>query len=554
MSRHDDLLDLVDGYLAGTLDGEALADLNRRLIANPQDCRVFSAAIAHDLLLRQQPYAAEPNPPLVAPVAPISRGQAWWRPWRRAASLVASAAALLVLVGGMFLLPRADAPVGHIVSVDAPDGDAGQLHRPDQRSEPLAIGLPIRAGDRVAVALGAAIEVRFSNEDTRLGLGSRTTVRVTAQTDGVHLGLDTGSLVAQVAPQPPGKRLHVATPHSAITVLGTRFCVATRDERTSVEVDHGSVEVSTADAGETAQVAAGERVVADSGKPLARSSSAVRWPDRRPLGVMMLCRNSSGWATNPRGWFGDAKVDTTMPAGLVAFNRRLDEQVTRTIANLQATGAQGVVFWDLEGLEHPPGYVGDPRLLSTLAPEMDAAVDRVMARLRAAGFAVGVTVRTESAERPSGGGLVFRTLSDPVQQVQAKIAYAQNRWGATIFPLLGEKGDALALGTICRRINASSPGVLLVPTGADAETYRWGAPWFDPVKTRTTLAPDEARRTDADAFAVIALLEAPYLKSHHDDLVRAVRAGDVLSFRAWTANPEQQAVRAIHQAAASPAP
>jgi hypothetical protein len=442
--------------------------------------------------------------------------------------------------------------VAHIVAIDAPGGAAGQLHLPDQRSVPLTPGLAVRSGDRVAVAVGAAVELLAVGEDTRLGLGSRTTVRVRAAADGLHLGLDTGTLRAEVAPQPPGRQLQVATPQSAITVLGTRFCVASFDLRTSVEVDHGSVRVAASDAsGATVseRLVAGEHLVAEQDKPLVRHANAVTWPDRRPLGVMMLCRATSGWASNPRGWFNDPKVDTTTPAGLADFNRRLDTLLDGTIANLREVGAQGLVFWDVEGLEHPPGYVGDPRLLATLAPEMDAAIDRVMARLRGAGFAIGVTVRTESAERPAGGGLVLRPLSDPVQQVQAKIAYAQQRWGATIFPLLGEKGDALAMGTICRRINAASPGILLIPTGADAETYRWGAAWYDPARSGTTLAPDEARRSHPEAFGVIALLEAPWIRSHRDDLLRTVAAGDVLTFRAWTRNAEQAAIGEIVRAA-----
>ncbi|MBA3699773.1 MAG: FecR domain-containing protein [Planctomycetes bacterium] len=546
MSPRDELLDLVDRYLAGTLSGHVLTQFENRLREEPAACRMFWAALNHELLLRQYPFAEAAQPRTAAAAIPLTTP--WWqRPARR---LAASAAVLLIALGALVLptvLPSSNI-IARIAMITAPTGDAGLLHRANQQTEPLRADVAIHAGDRIAVALGATVEVRFVHEDTVLGLGSRTTVRLTQDAGGTQLGLDSGTLRAAVAAQAAARQLTVTTPQATIAVIGTRFSVTANDARTSVEVDHGRVRVSAADAA-SIDLTAGQGVVAEPGKPLTTAwSENLRWDDRRPLGVMMLCRDTSGWATNPRGWFGDAKVDVTTPAGLTAFNRRLDTLIDSTIANLKNVNAQGVLFWDLEGLEHAPGYVGDARLLSALAPEMDAAADRIIARIRSAGFAIGMTVRTEAAELPAGGALVFRRVSDPTQQVQAKIAYAQRRWGATIFPILGNGGDALTMSAICRRISAASPGVLLIPTGADGDTYRWSAPWVNPAQpaTITIASSTEARRGQPHAFAVIAPLEKAYLQQHYADLVQAVRAGDVLTFRAWNRNAEQQTVRSIY--------
>jgi len=550
MSPRDELLQQVDGYLAGTLNVQQQAQLEQCLRAEPAACRMFWAALNHELLLRQYPFAEAAQPRTAA--ASIPRTAPWWQ--RPALRFAASAAVLLIAVGALLLpivLPARDI-IARIAMITAPTGDAGLLHRANQQTEPLRADVAIHAGDRIAVALGAAVEIRLAHEDTVLGLGSGTTVRLTQDASGTRLGLDRGALSAAVAAQAPGRQLTVTTPQATIAVIGTRFSVTTDDARTSVEVDHGRVRVSAADT-TSIDLTAGQGAVAEPGRPLTISwSENLRWDDRRPLGVMMLCRETTSWATNPRGWFGDAKVDVTTPVGLTAFNRRLDILIDTTIANLREVGAQGVVFWDLEGLEHPPGYVGDPRQIATLAPEMDAAADRIIARIRAAGFAVGMTVRTEAAERPASGGLTLRPVSDPVQQVQAKIAYAERRWGATIFPIIGERGDALAMSTICRRISAASPGVLLIPTGADVDTYRWGAPWLNPSQPSTRIPSTTARQTQPRAFGVIAPLETAYLQQHHDDLVQAVKAGDVMTFRAWHRNAEQQTVKAIYAEATAP--
>ncbi len=559
MSDRGLLLELVDDYLAGTLSGERLATLERRLRAEPDSCRRFWVALQHEILLRQYPYSGSAEQPLTVKTdskknakentttdestdATVSAPSAWWSRPRWA---LASCAALLVIAVSWALLHHGgDADVlARVAQLHAPTGDAGLLHHADQRTEPLRSDLVLRSGDRLSTALGTSLELRFTREDTVLGLGSQTTMTLSAGPEGVRVQLESGTLTAAVAHQTADRQVAITTPQATVAVIGTRFTVMTAGDRTSVEVDDGRVRITSAGTTTSQELGPGQAALAETGKPLAIARvPELRWDDRRPLGVMMLCREKAGWPNNPRGWFGDAKVDVMSPSGLAAFHRRVDALIDSTLANLREVGAQGVVFWDLEG----PGYLGDPRRLATLAPEMDVVADRMMARLRAAGFAVGVVVRTESLVATPTGGWSFRPLADPVHDVQAKIAYAQKRWGATIFPLLGDGGNALTMTTICRRITAASPGVLLIPTGADADTWRWGAPWTNPAQSSTGITADTARQTLPGAFTVIAPLEGPYLTQHRDALVKSVAAGDVMTFRAWSGNPEQRAVKAIY--------
>ncbi len=267
---------------------------------------------------------------------------------------------------------------------------------------------------------------------------------------------------------------------------------------------------------------------------------------------MMLCTAATGWSGNPRGWFNDAALMATGPAGAAAFSRRCDEVIDQTIGILRAMDAQGVVFWDLEGREHALGYVGDPRQLARMAPEMEAFSDRMFARLRAAGFAVGMAVRTQEVIPGAAGGAPARlqAVSDPERQVAAKIEYARTRWGATIFPLLGASDRDLPMAELCRRVLAAEPGILLLPVADDGEAYRWSAPWQDPASPVLT-TPQAARARIPGAFGVFKTLERADLERDRDQLVQAVAAGDILTFRAWYHDPTHGPLTAILAAGAA---
>jgi len=123
----------------------------------------------------------------------------------------------------------------------------------------------------------------------------------------------------------------------------------------------------------------------------------LHWPDRRPIGVLFLASNFHSSATNPRGWFNDPGLDVTGTNGAQRFRQALLDYTDRSLAILKRTGAQGVIVWDLEGEQfpHKTSFIGDPRLLNRLAPEMAPVADEFFARLRNAGLRVGLTVRPQ---------------------------------------------------------------------------------------------------------------------------------------------------------------
>ncbi len=102
------------------------------------------------------------------------------------------------------------------------------------------------------------------------------------------------------------------------------------------------------------------------------------WFDRRPIGLDILADNGSNQPRllkNPRGWFNNStQVDVSTPAGLLQFRADLLSRAQGSVGVLASINAQGVNFWDLEGGEYASSiYLGDPRLIPCLAPEMEAS-------------------------------------------------------------------------------------------------------------------------------------------------------------------------------------
>lgn len=172
------------------------------------------------------------------------------------------------------------------------------------------------------------------------------------------------------------------------------------------------------------------------------AADTADWPDRRPIGTIFLATSGKNWPKNPRGYFNDPDLDVSTEAGKAELRRRMMDLADRTIARVNEVGAQGVVVWDIEGGEMPHAvtYLGDPRILSRVAPEMDAIADEFFARFREAGVPTGICIRpstivfADEGNYPWIKGRYGHTDGpDPVGVLSEKIAYARKRWGCTNF-------------------------------------------------------------------------------------------------------------------------
>lgn len=195
----DDLDGLLAACADGVLDADGAAALEARL-ADPAARRRAALWFAQERQLLD-----------------LHRG----RSRRRRGRWVAAAAAGLLLAAGALAWaawPRAE------------------LGRCDD-------GTAVRAGDELAAVAPRTLRLP---DGSALALDAGAVLAFPG--DGPPL-LRAGRLEAEVRPQPAGRGFVLATPHSAIEVLGTRFSVAVADGRSAVAVERGRVRVTDRAAG-----------------------------------------------------------------------------------------------------------------------------------------------------------------------------------------------------------------------------------------------------------------------------------------------------------------
>ncbi|MFP4056572.1 MAG: discoidin domain-containing protein [Candidatus Brocadiia bacterium] len=120
----------------------------------------------------------------------------------------------------------------------------------------------------------------------------------------------------------------------------------------------------------------------------------MTWKDRRPIGAIFI-GSGRGPDNNPRYWFKDDKLDVGTSEGRGQLREKMMQHADRCIAVLKSVNAQGMVLWDPEGGEnpHPTTYIGDPRMVELVAPEVADIYPEYFRRFRDAGLRVGCCLR-----------------------------------------------------------------------------------------------------------------------------------------------------------------
>ena len=300
----------------------------------------------------------------------------------------------------------------------------------------------------------------------------------------------------------------------------------------------------------------------------------MAWQDRRPVGTIFVGKGK-GPGSNPRKWFGSKDNDVRTAAGKAELRKLFMEFADRCIKSLKKTNAQGMVVWDPEGAEnpHPITYIGDPRMVRILAPEVEDIYPEFFKKFRDAGLRTGCCIRptqvylkdkkawshgtgSHGPERnPLGDdfsaiwpkGLPWWRFYPVVERMCRKIEYARKNWGCTIFYVdtngvyrqSGEKQKfawALLDSHVWRDISRRYPDVLLIPelrTGAPAQ-WAYTAQYLQPPYSGAR-TPPEVREWLPGAFSVcqsVNLSPADWDK-RRGELLDGVRHGDSLFFRGW---------------------
>ncbi len=285
------------------------------------------------------------------------------------------------------------------------------------------------------------------------------------------------------------------------------------------------------------------------------------WPDHRGIGCCFLSSIESRSKTNPTGWLHDSTVDTTTPAGLADWRTRMLARADKAAAVGKEMNAQGVIVWDIEGQRNPHAisYIGDPRLMPVLSPEMDPIADQFFKRLTDAGLRCGVTLRPTHVVRTPGGKNDWEHVNaeDIVAEIAGKLAYAKKRWGCTLFYVdstvrwdLSAEGE-FSLHTLpaefFQSLHRQFPDVLLIPEESSTRHYAYTAPYHEIMPPHNfTGTPATVRAAYPHAFSVIRVSDAPLIEHDADALVDAVRGGDVLMYRTWLDDPDNVPVKQIY--------
>ena len=308
---------------------------------------------------------------------------------------------------------------------------------------------------------------------------------------------------------------------------------------------------------------AGARIQDLSGDVLERYAGKypfqVNWNDHRPIGAIFLAGPQINVASNPRRWivnFGD--IDITNDKGKAAFRAALLKLADNSVQVLKDTGAQGMITWDPEGEEFLGAcYYGDPRLVPSLAPEMEfkndgvkSVIDEYFEKFRAAGLKVGVCIRPQGIAMVDGKP-VHQAADDEhaAQILRERIAYAKQRWGCTLFYVDSTATVSGSLNPdVFKAVADAYPDVLLIPENESMRYFAYSAPLNSYVHHRVTSTPAGARMVYPKAFSVLMAPDGDRPEDHHA-LVSAVRRGDILLFNGWYHSDGAKKIKRLYEEA-----
>lgn len=249
MKAADDDLpwEMLARYVAGGCDAAEADALSRRIESEPAVAEALADVLRHAVAIRDD---AEAHPDRTMVSAPRSR-------WTT--SILPYAVALITLLSAFLWLIRSGG--GHdLLTVTQADGSVRWTGAGGEIRETLEVGSTLPGGSLETVSEGSTLTVAFS-DGTSLTLLGRTAATISG--DGqktVHLR--SGSLSAEVSPQPSRRPLLIHTPTALLEVLGTRFEVDSDDANTRLAVNEGRVRLTRLVDGRVAEVSARHEAVA----------------------------------------------------------------------------------------------------------------------------------------------------------------------------------------------------------------------------------------------------------------------------------------------------
>lgn len=286
----------------------------------------------------------------------------------------------------------------------------------------------------------------------------------------------------------------------------------------------------------------------------------MSWGDRRPIGRLFLGgglprREALDRLKSLPGDLPDVTADAAVQA---AIRKKIDGG----IATARAMDAQGIILWDLEGttFPHATTYIGDPRMIRVLNPQMDQIIDGIMADMKANGLRVGITLRPSRViydEQKDDAKHSYGATAGPFEELDDKIVYAKERWGATLFyidtnffwrPYEGTWKSGRIAPQTWAALAEKHPDCLFIPEFGGAADYRSCAVYGE-ADMGSYGMPAMARQLYGESFRVVVVEDAdPY--ENFERFVGTVENGNALMTFCYAMTANVVAIQRIrHQAA-----
>jgi ferric-dicitrate binding protein FerR (iron transport regulator) len=240
--------ELLVRYAAGECDAQETAALSRRIETESAVAEALAEVLLQAVLVRDD---AQAHPEQLAMVENKPR-------WRTSVILGAMAAAVALLFSLIWLLQNGGER--DILTVTQVDGSVRWTGAGGEVRETLVTGSTLPGGSLETVSDDGTLVVAFT-DGTSLTLLGRTAATISDEGQkNVHLR--SGSLSAEVRPQPPQRPLLIHTPTALLEVLGTRFEVDSDEANTRLAVNEGRVRLTRLMDGRSAEVPAQHEAVA----------------------------------------------------------------------------------------------------------------------------------------------------------------------------------------------------------------------------------------------------------------------------------------------------
>ncbi len=231
-------------YLEGLADQEQLVQFNYYLHNQPNAAAQLTEIAALHAQLRELGHTHTAQP--IITDLPINKSTSKIRTSARRSTFsdrhspftlrrLALAAIIVITIGALALSVSTPAPNNRLI-IESGEVELTRAGNNVTISESITL-LPkdqfsTRANSRAVI---------LTDDGSRMVIAPNS--QIIWQLDQVAIHLDTGSILADITPQPSEKPFRANTSHANITVIGTRFSLTADQQLSILDVDHGSVRI-----------------------------------------------------------------------------------------------------------------------------------------------------------------------------------------------------------------------------------------------------------------------------------------------------------------------